>query len=319
MNNGHDVKIAAIKKDVTYELLNAYNFQYERLGENKPGGILKKIPLIIESDIRLSEIASRFKPDVFVSSYSPISALISRLHGKKHLAFHDTENTSLTDFMTAPFTDVICTPKCFLKDYGEKQVRYNGYKELCYLHPRYFQPDDKVLDRIGARADEPLIFLRLASFSAHHDLNQKGITNPLDLIRRLEKHGRVILSSEINNPDLEKYVVRFKPEDAHSLLFYSRIFVGDSATMATEAGILGTPSLYVSTFKGTLGNFIELEEKYRLVYSFKNIEEARGKIDEILSDTDSKKVWDERRTSMLNDKIDVNEFLYNQILSTAHE
>ena len=122
--------------------------------------------------------------------------------------------------------------------------------------------------------------------------------------------------NEKNDYRLKEYETNFPPEEIHSLLYYSTIFIGDSATMATEAGLLGTPSIYISTFKGSLGNFIELEEKYKLVYSFKNELEAMKKIDEIISNSESKKIWEERKEFMLKNTIDVNEFLYDQIIST---
>ena len=316
---GHSVKVAAIKKEVSFELLNAYKINYEDIGENKPGNVLNKVPLLFSSVLKLYKIASKFKPDLFVSSYSPISAIVSRLNGKKHLALHDTENTSLTDKITEPFTDVICTPACFLRNYGTKQIRFNGYKELCYLHPKYFTPDPSPLKKLGVDAGDPLIFLRLASFSAHHDINQQGVRHPLELIKKLENHGKVILSTETKDPKLRKYESDFRPENIHSLLYYSTIFIGDSATMATEAGVLGTPSIYVSTFKGTLGNFLELEEKYKLVYSFKTESEANNKIYEIINDVDSKNIWRKRRDVMLKETIDVNEFIFKQIISIGKE
>jgi predicted glycosyltransferase len=314
---GHQIKVAAIKKEITYELLDAYKISYEKIGENKPGPLLTKIPLLISSEFKLHEIASQFKPDIFVSSYSPISALVSRLHKKKHLAFHDTENTRLTDLITEPFTDIICTPACFLKNYGEKQIRFEGYKELCYLDPKYFTPDPNILRKIGAKVGDPLIFLRLASFSSHHDISQHGIRRPLELITRLERYGKIILSTEIKDPILRKYECKIPPEDIHSLMYYSSIYVGDSATMATEAGLLGTPSIYVSTFQGTLGNFIELEKKYKLVYSYREESEANDKIYEIIQNDNSKKIWEKRRDVMLKEKIDVNEFLFNQIINAV--
>jgi len=310
---GHDVKIGAIKKEITYELLNAYNLEFTELGENKPGNIIRKIPLIFEAVYNLHNIASEFNPDVFISSYSPISAIVSRVHGKKHIAFHDTENTGLTDPFTAPFTDIICTPNCFKRDFGKKQVRFEGYKELCYLHPKYFKPDPSVLEKINANVGDPLIVLRLVSFSAHHDIGQHGLENPIEMIHRLEKYGRVILSSETHIPKLQQYEVKLPPEDIHSLLYYSNMYVGDGSTMATEAGVLGTPSLYISSFKGTLGNFIELEDRYGLVYSYETDREALEKAVSILEDPNSKKVWASKREVLLKNTIDVNEFFYNLI------
>lgn len=313
--NGHKVKLAAINKDVTYNLLDAYDFDYEKLGVNIPGSLIKKVPLLVGGVMRYYSIAKKFKPDLFISSYSPISAIVSRLYGKKHLAFHDTENTRLTDHIVRPFTDVICTPECFLKDFGKKQVRFQGYKELCYLHPKYFKPDPNTLTKLGIGIEDSIIFLRLASFTAHHDINQQGITNPLDLISRLEKYGRVILSSEVKNPKLSKYETSFNPEDIHSLLHYSKIYIGDSATMATEAAILGTPSIYISTLMGSLGNLSELEGKYKLVFSYKKDNKAYDKIFEILNDQASKEIWKTRKEAMLREKIDINQLLYDMILS----
>ena len=46
---------------------------------------------MIRNDIWLYNIAKKFQPDVFISPGSPYSAHVSRLLGKPHLAFIDTE------------------------------------------------------------------------------------------------------------------------------------------------------------------------------------------------------------------------------------
>ena len=56
------------------------------------------------------------------------------------------------------------------------------------------------------------------------------------------------------------------PESIHSLLYYAKMFIGDSQTMTTEAAILGTPALKCNTFAGKLSVPNELEEKYNLCY-----------------------------------------------------
>jgi len=74
--------------------------------------------------------------------------------------------------------------------------------------------------------------------------------------------------------------------------------------MASEAAILGTPSIYVSSLAGTMGNFIELEETYDLLYSLPDGSAALGKAIEILQDPASKEKWRSKRKRLLADKID---------------
>ena len=311
---GHSIKICAIGTDVTFALLDAYGLHYENLAVYTEGNLLKsRIQLLLNAERKMLKVAFKFKPDVFVSGYSPVSAHVSTLMGRRHIAFDDTENTRLTDLIIKPFTDVIYTPSCFMRDLGKKQVRYNGYKELSYLHPKYFKPDPEVLHKIGVKEEEPIIFLRFVSWRAHHDIGQHGVRNKMELIKMLESFGRVLVSSEEPDPNLDKYTIKIAPEDIHSLLSYSRLYVGDGATMATEAGVLGTPSIYVSTFKGTLGNFIELENKYSLVYSVKDEEEVYERAREILVDPSSKADWIKKRDVMLSEKIDVADFMIHQI------
>ena len=78
--------------------------------------------------------------------------------------------------------------------------------------------------------------------------------------------------------------------------------------MASEAALLGTPSLLISSLVGTMGNFIELE-KYDLLYSFPDAESALHKALEILQDPCSQKIWAEKLERLLRDKIDVTAFI----------
>ena len=75
--------------------------------------------------------------------------------------------------------------------------------------------------------------------------------------------------------------------------------------MATESVILGTPSIYISSLAGTMGNFIELEQKYGLVFSYKDTYEAIIKAIELIQQPDIKGEWRVKRDKLLNNKIDV--------------
>lgn len=85
--------------------------------------------------------------------------------------------------------------------------------------------------------------------------------------------------------------------------------------MAVESAILGTPSIYVSSLAGTMGNFSELEEKYGLLFNYSESEAALAKAVELLKDPELKKTWGLKRAALLRDKINVTEFMVELIES----
>jgi predicted glycosyltransferase len=209
-----------------------------------------------------------------------------------------------------PFTDVIFTPSCFKKDIGKKQIRYNGYHELAYLHPNYFTPNPAVLDEMGLSKEDTFIILRFVSWRASHDVGQHGIKNKIELVRELEKYGRVFITSEGKlEKDLEEYRIKVSPEKLHDLLYYASLYVGEGATMATESAVLGTPSIYISSLVGTMGNFIELEQKYGLIFNYNDSDKAIEKAVELIQKQELKEMWREKREKLLKDKIDVTAFM----------
>jgi len=245
---------------------------------------------------------------------SPPVAHVAWTLGKKSIIFNDTEHAELAQKMTYPFCDVICTPTSFKKDAGIKQIRYKGYHEMAYLHPAYFSPNPEVLRELGVEVGEPFVILRFISWGAHHDVGQHGINNKLALVQELEKFGKVFISSEGEMAEeFDRYRIRISSENIHSVLHYATLCVGEGATMAVESAILGTPSIYVSSLAGTMGNFSELEEKYGLLFNYSDSEAALKKALELIKDPELKKTWSLKRAALLKDKIDVTEFMVKLI------
>ncbi|WP_235271136.1 DUF354 domain-containing protein [Methanosarcina mazei] len=315
IKNGHEIKIVARAKENTEMIIKDHGFSCEYGPYYK--SIIGKVIGIPINDIWLYKIAKKFKPDIFISPGSPYSAHVSKILGKPHYAFIDTEIATLATNLMLPFTDKIYTSSSYYIDLGLKQVRFNGYYELSYLHPKYFTPEEKVLDNYGLKKEEYII-LRLSALASHHDINASGFSfkNEKELssyIHELEKYGRVIISSEKNNWDIiKKYQLRFQSKDLHHILYFAKMYIGEGASMASEAAILGTPAIYVSnTRRGYLN---ELEEKYELVYSISGREEALMKSIKIL-EGDYKKIWHEKRERMLHEKTDVVRYIVDSIES----
>ena len=126
-------------------------------------------------------------------------------------------------------------------------------------------------------------------------------------VKELSKHARVFISSEGKLPkDLRQYRIKIPPESMHDALTFATLFIGEGATMASECAMLGTPAIYVNSLSaGTL----EEQEKYGLIFGFRNSNGVLEKATELLNNRKLKKTWQERRYKMLSEKIDVTAFM----------
>lgn len=167
------------------------------------------------------------------------------------------------------------------------------------------------MDYIDADRDDKIVILRLVAWEAVHDVGDSGFSDVVDVVRRLESTGaEVVITAEEDIPEEVEYCQsEIPPHKMHGLMYYSDLFIGESATMASESAMLGTPAIFVSSSRR--GYTDELEEKYGLVFNFSGENrQERGirKAMDILTDYDEKK-WDKRHENMLEDKIDVTQFM----------
>ncbi|NJK97888.1 MAG: hypothetical protein HC905_25930, partial [Bacteroidales bacterium] len=96
----------------------------------------------------------------------------------------------------------------------------------------------------------------------------KGLTynEKIKLVNLLKDKMHVLISSEHNLPeDLKQYQIKIRPDLMHALMAKAELFIGESLTMASEASILGTPSVCISTIRaGTLEDQAGKGMLYRL-------------------------------------------------------
>jgi len=309
---GHEILVTASKKDVTLDLLESHGIDYTFTCKRYSGfGFAYEL---LKRDVQMFNIARRFRPDVITGVHNTVAAHISKVTKAKSIIFTDTEHGRLANLITFPFSDVICTPFCFKKDLGKKHVRYHGYHELAYLHPNYFKPDPLVLDDMGLSADERFAMLRFVSWKAVHDTMQRGLDLGAKrrIVQELKKHVRLFITSEGALPDeFEEYGIRLPPERIHSLMYYAQVLIGDSQTMTTEAAILGVPAIRCNSWVGPndMSNFVELEQEYDLIYSFRKPDEAIQKALELLQQSDLKDSWARKRDRLLVDKVNVTQLM----------
>ena len=311
MDHGHECRITAINKEVSLKLLDSFGFDYDAIGRARPTPFGKGLELL-RIDAKLLQIARSFHPDLLVGGVgNAYVAHVGKLIRKPSIIFDDTEHAAIQHHLTDPFVSAICTPSCYTKDLGEKQVRYNGYHELAYLHPNRFTPNPAVLTEIGLTEGDPFIIVRFVSWQASHDVGQHGIRDKVGLVKALEQYGRVLITSEGALPEeLQPYQIRVSPEKLHDLLYYATLYVGDGGTTASEAAVLGTPAIFISTLY--CGYQLD-EEKYGLLYLFSDpvsgVKNGLRKAVALLNDPNLKENAYLNRLKLLEDKIDVTEFM----------
>jgi predicted glycosyltransferase len=312
---GHEILFSARDKDVTISLLEHYKFKYlvlSAIGNDRIGLIRE----FIQREIALAQLIRKFKPDIAGGIGGEFVTPIAKLFGIPAVVFTDSEPVPIDKILTYPIADAICTPTCFQKDLGKRHIRYEGYHELAYLSPAYFIPDPHVLGEIGVGDNEPFIVLRFVAWKASHDIGQKGfsIDRKRMIVETLARYGRVFITSERQLPkELEPFRLTLPAYKVHDLMYYAQLLMGDGATMATEAALLGTPAVRSSTMALNMGNFVELMEKYQLVYSYYDPDEALQQAIKILETPNSKREWQLRRDQMLAEKIDVTKFVIDTL------
>ncbi|MFH1878456.1 MAG: DUF354 domain-containing protein [Candidatus Omnitrophota bacterium] len=309
---GHEVLVTSRKKEITLELLDKYGIDNICLSVQQSGlaGLFREL---IIRDSALYMAAREFRPDVLTGIAGVSIAHVGALIGRPSVVFYDTETAVLSNAITYPLASVVCTPDCYMGDIGKKHVRYAGYHELAYLHPAWFTPDRRALSEAGIE-DGRFFILRFVSWKASHDLKQKGVPPEAkrELVNTLKGHGRVFISSEGDLPrEFEQYKMPVSWDRMHDLMAFADMVIGEGATVASEAAMLGTPALYISKPGKGLGYTNELEKKYGLIYNFSAEEcgHALEKVRGLLSRPGLKKEWEDKRDKMLKEKIDVTNFI----------
>jgi predicted glycosyltransferase len=309
---GIETHVLVKNDELITRLLDTYNISYT-IAADEHTSILELGYQQCKFELRaISEIIQK-KPDVVVGGV--ITPLFARMIGTSAIDFFDTDHLEVMNRVQAKFLNTVYTPDCYRINHGRGHMRYPSYHELAYLHPNRFNPDPEFLHNHGLCEEDTIVVLRLVNWKAVHDVGNRGIRDVDALVEYLENNGaQVVITAEGNvPPSLADKQLSIEPHNIHHLLFYADLFIGESATMAIESAVLGTPSIYLSTLDA--GVLHELENKYGLVFRFTKADEqvkALIKAKSILKK--NKAHWEQRREQLLEDKIDTTDYILRQIL-----
>ncbi|WP_317055299.1 DUF354 domain-containing protein [Roseovarius rhodophyticola] len=244
---GDEVKILSRNKDIACELLDAFGFEHHPISSAKTGTIGLATELAMRN-LAVLRAARSFRPDVMIGFGGVAISHIGRITGIPSISFYDSENATLQTRLTWPFISRLFVPAGYSGSTPKGRTeRLAGTKELSFLHPSSFQADPDVALASGLDPDRDNFFVRVVAWRANHDIGKAGWTPDTlrSVILYLSSFGKVHLSSELEVPDdLKPYLYKGPKGSVHHLLAHCRMLVGESATMASEAAVLGVPAIY---------------------------------------------------------------------------
>ena len=306
---GHRVLFTCRDKEFEIALLRAEGFDFISFGK-KYATKWGKMWGLLKFDWMEWRICHRFKPDILLSHGSMYAAHAAWLCRRPHVSFEDTFNFEQIR-LYEPFSSAILTADYAHPAVSEKEIRYAGYHELAYLHPKRFAPDRSVLDELGVKEGERYVLLRFVSWNATHDAGHKGMSmeNKRRAVQMFSRYARVFISSEKELPDdLRAYKLPTPPERVHHVMAFSSLIFGESATMVSEGVVLGVPGIYMDD----TGRYYtrEQEQRYGLCFNYSESAEDQARAIEKGVEILSAPAFDlSGHERLLRDKIDVTGFL----------
>ena len=315
-SNGLKVKIVIKTKDVLEDLVKSDGFEFTNILKKKRGSSKFSIILsLLKRNLKLIPIILKFRPNLMISTDATIAQL-GKVFGIQRITITEDDYNIIKPLanVSYPITNyILCPEVCSVGRFEAKKIGYKGYMKLAYLHPKIFKYQTSIVDSYNLPKKYALI--RLAQLTAFHDKGIKGISNFFldELIKILLKKNIIpVISSEYNlGEKYNKYILSINPKDIHHILKKASILICDSQSMSVEAAMLGTPSLRYSSFAGKISVLEELELKYQLTYGFSIGKDKNliDKLNEILNIVNFEEEFEKRRQVMLDDKINVTEFL----------
>lgn len=308
----------AWEKDILGDLARACGLPVEFFGRAGQG-VGHLAAQLLYRQAKLLRVVRAFKPDVVLAVAGTFVSFVGWLTRTPVYVFYDTEHATVSNLLAYPFATCVYVPRCYRKRIRWRHQRYNGYHELAYLHPRYFTPDPSAVTAAGLKADEQFAIVRFVGWAAAHDIGRRGLgrREKSRIVAELGQHARVVISAEGPlPPELEPYRLRTDVSRIHHIIAHAALVFGESATMLSEAAVLGVPGIYVSPLR--LGYLEEEEHEYGLVFNYSpdRLPDALALGKQILAECD-RAAWQARRERLLADKIDVTEMIYEIVQQHA--
>lgn len=283
--HGYDFVVTNRDSKIINELLDIYEIKHIiRHKRPSKNNVFRSLWYLIRLIVFLVMQSFKEKPDLYIGFASTGCAITSFLFRKKAILFDDTEHNNLNHILYKPFCSVLFTPFYFEKEMGRKQNYFNAYMEQLYLHSAHYKNDLGVLSDLGLKPYN-YVLIRYIAYDAAHDRNVKPLSDEVkkQIVTNLSKRCRVVVSCENDAYDefYEQYRVLISPDKMHHLIANAKLLISEGTTMACEAGVLGTPYIYINPLQA--GNINCQVSKYPYAISSTDKQNIMKEIERMLS------------------------------------
>jgi predicted glycosyltransferase len=224
--------------------------------------------------VRLLSYVRRGKFDAVVSFGGISVCHATYVLGKPSIIFDDDIEYKLGFYPYKSFATRLVMP-AQIPIQGRNIVKYKGFKELAYLHPNRFKPDEGALKEYGLRPGEYVFVREVSKISmnyAHLETGQlAGVcshlkTLGLDIVLSLE-------DKSLRDRFSPHCIILEEPvRDIYSLMHFAQLTISSGDTMARESCLTGTPVIYtggrymsVNTELTKKGIFFEPDDEHSIM------------------------------------------------------
>jgi predicted glycosyltransferase len=196
-------------------------------------------------------------PDLYMGFGASQCAITSFFFRKPCILLDDTEHNKFNHILYKPFISTVLTPFYFRKKLNKKQIYFDAYIEQLYLHSRYYKSNPA--------NHTPYALIRYISYNATHDSEVRPLSDEIKKKFLMQIKNKmpvfVSLESTVTDPFYDEYKLKISPEKIFDVMTGASLFLTEGATMASEAGILGVPYIYINPLQ-EVGNVMEQVKKY---------------------------------------------------------
>lgn len=274
--------------------------------------ITGKVFDIISSDLQLLTILHQNRYDA-VTSIAGISLVhASYINNIPCVTFTDDLEYKLAFKLYSKYSTITVFPSCF--DTSRKNFKkYNGFKELAYLSPKYFIPNIDVLKIYGLIENKYILIREQAPVSMVYRHAHAG--ELYNVVKYLNKEGyNLVFSLEdkrLKNLYRSFGLVLEEPVvDFHSIVKFSKLVISSGDSLSREASLLGIPAIYTGRRK------MKINEKLinmGCIHKADTYNEIKEAIDKCLSNGYKDRVSDRVNTAISHEWEDTTDVIVSSV------
>lgn len=312
-NEGYNVVLTLRVRGVLMQIAEKEfpGYKINVIGYHKKG-IIRKVFSIIGREIRFFRFLKKNSIDVVVCQ-GVTFGIACKILGVPLIHHDDDPEYRLTYLMGKYLSAVDIIPESVSVS-GSRHLKYKGFKEVAYLHPNYFSPDILSVERLNLVPFQYVFIREIANVS----VNYKGRTSfLLGVLKHLKSKSIVpILSLEDKSliPTFSDLAIILKEplDNLHSLMYFAKFVISSGDTMAREACLLGTPTVYTG---GRLMVANDVFLNLKCMIKLDDVELVINEIDRLLEQSNDNEIRAHMSDFVRSNYEDLNELICKQILS----